>query len=38
MAVEIANQANSLIFLTSKSLEDKDLPLKEKWYSIDYSS
>ena len=38
MAVEIANPANTLIFFTSKSFEDSELPQKEKWYSIDYSS
>lgn len=26
-----------MIFLTSKSFDDASLPLKEKWYKIDYS-
>jgi len=38
MAVEIANPANILVFFASKSFEDSELPLKEKWYKIDYSS
>ena len=38
MAVEIANPANTLIFFASKSFEESELPLKEKWYKIDYSS
>ena len=38
MAAEIANPANTLVFFASKSFEDSELPLKEKWYKIDYSS
>jgi hypothetical protein len=38
MATEIANPANTLVFFASKSFEDGELPLKEKWYKIDYSS
>lgn len=38
MAAEIANPANTLVFFASKSFDDSELPLKEKWYKIDYSS
>ncbi len=38
MATEIANPANTLVFFASKSFDDSELPLKEKWYKIDYSS
>lgn len=38
MAVELANPTNTLVFITSQTFEDVDLPLKEKWYKIDYSS
>jgi len=38
MAAEIANPSNTLVFFTSKSFDDSELPLKEKWYKIDYSS
>lgn len=38
MAVEIANPANTLCILLSKSFTDSELPLKEKWYKLDFSS
>jgi len=38
MASAIADPANSVVYLLSKSFTDEILPLKEKWYKIDYSS
>jgi insulysin len=38
MAALLADPANSMMFLTSKKLDDSTLPLKEKWYNIQYSS
>jgi len=34
----IADPKNSLIFLASKKFDDKDLPINEEWYNINYSS
>ena len=33
----LADHKNSMIFLTSQTFEDETLPLKEKWFNIDYS-
>lgn len=38
MASAIADPANSVVYLLSKTFTDEMLPLKEKWYKIDYSS
>jgi len=37
MGEHLADPANTLIFLTSQSLDAATLPKKEKWYKIDYS-
>jgi secreted Zn-dependent insulinase-like peptidase len=38
MGAHLADPNRSIMFLTSKSLDDSNLPLKEKWYNILYST
>lgn len=38
LASHFVRPENTLMFLTSKSLDDATLQQKEKWYNIDYSS
>jgi len=38
MATIMAEPENTIMFLTSQTFEESSLPLKERWYKIDYSS
>ena len=37
LAAAIADPANMICFVTSKSFEAESLPLKERWYNIPFS-